>query len=125
MENTKSPTILVVEDDSSNIVYLTYMLKRLNIDYQSVYSGPEALNVIESINPTLMLIDISLTEEMSGIDLMKELNANDAFMNIPKIAMSAHITAETKDDYIGSGFTDCLKKPYTLDDLTYIINKYS
>ena len=124
MDNKTSSKILVVEDDNANIVYLSYMLKRLNVDYSTVPSGTDALRVINSINPALILIDISLAEEMSGIDLVKELNANNKYAKIPKIAMSAHITAENKDEYIGYGFSDYLKKPFSLEDLASIINKY-
>lgn len=124
MDNNASSKILVVEDDNANIVYLAYMLKKLNVDYTTVPSGIDALRVINDFNPALVLIDISLTEDMSGIDLVKELNADDKYAKIPKIAMSAHITAENKDEYIGYGFSDCLKKPFSLEDLSAITDKY-
>ncbi len=116
--------ILIVEDDPANLVYLTFILKRLGVNYETASSGPEALEKLDSITPDIFLLDISLTEEMSGVDLVKILNKNKELAEIPKIAMSAHITSESKDDYIKSGFSDCLKKPYTIEDLSSIINNY-
>lgn len=62
--NNTNPKILVVEDETSIRKFICLNLKRNNWDTFEAESGEEALNIIDDINPDLVMLDVMLP----GID---------------------------------------------------------
>lgn len=116
--------ILIVEDDANSISYLSFLLKRLDIQYKIAPNGVSALKLLDERVPRCILMDISLGEGMSGFDLCGCVAETSGCEHIPIVAMSAHITEKTCQDYLKQGFTDCLKKPFSMSDLKKIVDKY-
>jgi two-component system cell cycle response regulator DivK len=65
-------TILVVDDNESNRVYLRELLEQQSYTILEAMSAKEALKVLESSHPSLILLDIMMPE-MSGLELSKLL----------------------------------------------------
>lgn len=107
--------VLIVEDDLIlNLLYESY-LERLGFDTEGelVY-GKTAIEAAKSLDPDLIVMDISLEGEIDGIDAMLEIRK---FSDVPVIYITGnsdpyHVERAKKTDYL-----DYLTKPIEFDDL--------
>jgi len=125
MPNDVKPAkkLLVLEDNPANTKYIEFLLKKLGYKYISIDSGTKALAEIESIQPDGMLIDISLSEEMDGIEFLKQVRKIAGFEDTPAIAVTAHAMKGMHEDFLKHGFNDYLSKPFTVKGLAEIIER--
>ena len=66
--------VLVVENDKNTISDLNTILSKLGHDIISVTSnGNEAIKLAGDLNPDLVLINIKLRGEMSGVEAAKQI----------------------------------------------------
>lgn len=87
--------ILVVEDESIVAKDIQVCLKRLGYEVVAVVpSGEEAVVKADELNPDLVMMDIMLKGEMSGIDAA---NAIRKKANIPVIFLTAYTDRDTVD----------------------------
>ena len=64
--------VLVIEDNAVLSLTLEVMLKKMGFnDIRKAYSAEEALSVIDEFKPELMLVDINLESDLTGIDVVK------------------------------------------------------
>lgn len=112
-------TILVVEDDEGvgNFLVQAFLLES---PYQAmlVTDGSQALKAVESLKPSLFLLDYQLPH-MNGIELYDQLHASKELEDIPAIIMSANPPLrEARERKI-----TCIRKPIELDELLRTIEK--
>ncbi|MDP2301387.1 MAG: PAS domain S-box protein [Ignavibacteria bacterium] len=109
-EKTK-PSILVVEDDGINQLYLKSVLLH---DYDIVIAADadKALKAYESNDFDLILMDISLRGGMNGLELTKLIRAGSKNPNIPIIAITGHAFPEDRQKTAEAGCNDYLSKPF-------------
>ena len=101
--------ILIVDDIPSNIKTLNSLLK-LNYDINVATSGEEALSVVTSNPPDLILLDIVMPG-MDGYELCRQLKDEKKTKKIPIIFVSAK--GEVSDEQKGFelGAVDYITKP--------------
>jgi two-component system cell cycle response regulator len=99
-EVMRSETILVVDDDEAALNFCCDLLSRDGYAVLRAQSGPEALEICdrESHRISLTLVDVVMPE-MTGIDLIKRLEATDRSR---KIALMSGYSPEEVDRLIGS-----------------------
>ncbi len=99
MVNDK-PTILVVDDDLTNIQVGIRMLKEVG-EYQMIFatSGAQALERVKEHDFDLILLDI-LMQPMDGFEVCRRLKADKATRHIPVV----FLTARTDSDSLIQGF---------------------
>lgn len=106
---TERPTLLVVDDEPTNL----QVLKNILADqYRLLFArdGERALALAQSEQPDLMLLDVMMPE-LSGYDVCQRLKANSATANIPIIFVTAlsHVDDEARGFELGA--VDYLTKP--------------
>lgn len=115
--------ILHIEDDTCvrDLVnkFLTYH------GYQVIQAedGPSGLRLIGQLKPPLVLMDIDLPR-MNGLEVMKQIKADDQLNHIPVIACTGSATANNRADYLAAGFVALLPKPTSLAELMRMVNSY-
>lgn len=87
-------TVLIVEDDPMIAEDLFGIVKKLGFEpYEPCYSKEDALQFLKSgKTPSLVLLDINLNGEESGMDIGKHLNEE---LNIPFIYVTSYSDAPT------------------------------
>ena len=82
--------ILIIEDNKTNMVLLEHMLNSTNVNLQLCKNSKEFHEYIDhnALSFDLILMDISLNEMVSGIDLANYLK--DKNINIPVIFQTAY-----------------------------------
>lgn len=75
------------------------------------------------LKPGLILMDLSLPE-MNGWEATRALKANPALARIPVVAITAHAMVGDRETALAAGCAECLTKPYELDDLIALVERY-
>jgi len=122
-EKQKVVKLLVLEDNPANIKYMEYLLRKLGFDFTSIESGTKALAQIDEINPDGMLIDISLSEGMNGVEFLDNVRKQTRFKKTPAIAVTAHAMKGMQEQFLTQGFNDYLSKPFTIKSLAEVLNR--
>lgn len=120
MERLK--TILFVDDNRDNLDLIVRMLKKENYNIIPVRWASDALEILNKSTIDLLVLDISLPE-ISGIDLLKLIHAQDKWKNIPAIALSANPVYTYGSLCINAGFKLYLSKPITRAELLNGVNR--
>ncbi len=119
----KGRRILLVEDDPINISTITDMLGTLEIEVVSTENGKDAIELIQSNKPDLILMDIRIPG-MDGFSVTEKLRATPEFANIPIIALTACADQDSREQCIAAGCTDFLTKPVKFKTLSLAIKQH-
>ncbi len=106
----KKFSVLVVEDDPENLRFLTTLLSKY-FNVISCRTESEFFNLIISNRFDVVLMDISLSAEKSGLSLIKSFRQIPLFKAIPVICLSAHISESDKSEALEAGANCYLTKP--------------
>ncbi len=102
--------ILIVDDD----IYINSMLEEVlmkeGYKVSHAYSGTEAVLVLSSCKPDLILLDLMLPG-LSGEDVLSKING------IPVIVVSAKADVKDKVSLLLNGAVDYITKPFDIDEL--------
>lgn len=103
--------ILIVDDSPQNIKVLGTILKDEGYQINVAQDGKQALEMVEKVPPTLILLDIMMPV-MNGYETCKKLKENPESKDIPIIFLSSKI--EPKDVVTGFdiGGADYITKPF-------------
>ena len=61
---------------------------------------------------------------IDGIQATSQIRSNEKFKDLPIVGLSAAIAAEDREKSLRSGMNDYLVKPFELNELAEIIQKY-
>ncbi len=114
-------TILVVEDEKDVRNILTEIVSMLGYNYDMASDGIEAWYKIQNSGYDLIITDFGLPH-MDGLELVGKVR--NSGIKTPVILM-AGIDMKCKKKDLGR-FADCvyIEKPFTIDDIKSIINKF-
>jgi len=109
-----TPTILVVEDESSIASFVSLYLKNAGYIVRTAPNGNEALALAASENPALIVLDLMLPD-IDGIEVLKRLNSAGA--KVPIIFLTAKDATEDKVHGLTIGGDDYVTKPFSIEEL--------
>ncbi len=117
-------TVMVVDDDQDNLLLIGYQVSLLiNCSVISASDGSTAIAMAQQFQPCLILLDVMLPD-MDGLNVVRQLKQDPKTQHIPVIAVSAIAQSQEIERAIEAGFDDYLSKPYELEDLESLINRY-
>lgn len=123
-KSLNQPIVLAVDDNLDNLVLLEFQLAAvIDCAVVTATTGEAALHIAEHGQPDLILLDI-LLPDISGIEVAQRLKQSPTTAQIPIVALTALARNEDRDRILDSGCTDCLTKPYDLDDLQIVVNHH-
>ncbi len=114
--------VLVVDDDTDTLDFLTIVLEQHGAKVTSVASVKEALEALKQLQPDVLISDIGMPQE-DGYGLISKVRAFEAErgLNIPAIAMTAYTSAEEHLRAISAGFAAHLAKPVQPAELISVV----
>jgi CheY-like chemotaxis protein len=121
----KKPHILLVEDNSANVLIATLYLESLHCTYDTASSGAEALQKFMENDYALILMDVQM-QDMDGYEAtrhIRNMGTRNA-QTIPIIAVTAHAMTGDKEKCFSAGMTDYITKPLRPENLQEKLNKY-
>ena len=121
-ENWSGKTILVVEDDLMNFLYIEALLKRTNVRLIRAKNGEDAVE-ITLLHPeiSLILMDLRLPF-MDGYRVVREIRKQNH--DIPIVATTASSMANEEQRSLDAGCNAFITKPLDSDELYKTIRRY-
>src|SRR4051795_9579080 len=106
--SSKPQTVLVVEDESSIASFVAAYLKNAGYTVRTTASGNEALKLVESAKPALVVLDLMLPD-IDGVEVCKRIRQHG---DLPVLMLTAR--DEDVDKIIGLevGADDYMTKPF-------------
>lgn len=133
INSTDNPIrILLTEDNEINSMVAANMLQRLNCQIEIASTGRQALQIWQTAIKTkkyydLILMDVQMPE-MDGFETTQWIRHYEKEYNIttptPIIAVTANAMKEDKERCLTAGMNDYLAKPFGIDQLSALLNKY-
>ena len=105
--------VLIVEDEQSISNFISMILTANGYDTIIVRSGEEALTMISSHCPDLIVLDLGLPD-MDGLDILRQIRSWSA---LPVVVVSARSHEQDKVSALDLGADDYLTKPFGTDEL--------
>lgn len=116
--------LLIVEDDKYLASAYRVKLTKAGFEVQNAYDGEEALQVMTTYTPDLILLDIVMPKK-DGFATLEEIRQNPSWKNIPVIITSNLGQKEDIDKGMNLGATDFIvKSDLSLNDLITKINGF-
>jgi len=115
-QKVDTKTVLIVDDDPTNIRLLTSMLKIDGYHIIEAQNGKEALESLYSKNPDLILLDIMMPG-MNGFEVCRALKQDKEQMMVPVIMVTALQEKEDRIKAIEAGADDFISKPVDKTEL--------
>ena len=109
-------TVLIVDDIPVNIILLKTMLARTNVKILTAVNGQEALDLVRSLKPQVVLLDIQMPV-MNGLEVLKKIKSDPKLKDIAVIMVSAYTSAEDIEQSMNLGASGFIKKPVIMDIL--------
>lgn len=114
--------ILYVEDNPANVYLVKRVARAGQHEVINYVDGGRVLRDFGQINPDLVLMDIQLVGEMSGIDVVKKLRSEGH--SVPIIAVTAYAMMGDRDRCLEAGCDDYMAKPLPIPQLMEMFSKY-
>lgn len=116
--------ILVVEDDHFLLSAYKVKFSKKGFDVKTATDGQDALSVLESFEPDLILLDLVMPR-LDGFETLKKLKENDKLKKIPVIVASNLGQKDDLDKAMALGANDyIIKSNISLDKIIEKINRH-
>jgi two-component system cell cycle response regulator DivK len=106
-------TVLIVEDNELNMKLFNDLLEAHGYQTLKTANGVEAVELSRAHRPDLILMDIQLPE-VSGLDVIRWLKADDDLKDIPVVAITAFAMKGDEERIRGGGCEAYLSKPISV-----------
>ena len=110
-EIEKKTKVLVADDDKNVITIIRDFLPSDSYEILEASNGKEALGVIFSNSPDILILDIMMPD-MDGYRVCEELKEHDSTKNLPIIILSAKTSVDDKLKAMDLGIDDYIIKPF-------------
>lgn len=118
--SSRSPSadeqILLVDDDPASLQVLVATLEGCGYRLLVANSGVNALQILERVKPSLILLDVVMPE-MDGFEVCRQLKASPELASIPVIFLSGLDHSADKVRGLQLGAVDFVTKPYQPDEV--------
>ncbi len=120
MTTTESRRVLVVEDDASSRMTISFALKDIGYTVLEAGSAEDGLRLLMEKSPAVVISDIRLSG-MSGIELLKKVK--EIRPNIQVLLITAYGTIEDAVRAMNLGAENYLTKPINMEELELIVKR--
>jgi signal transduction histidine kinase/CheY-like chemotaxis protein len=118
--------ILAAEDNRTNQLVLSKMLKDLAVEVSFAANGREAVEMFAEIRPDIVFMDISMPE-MDGKEatrLIRAREASEGSAHTPVVALTAHAMDSDRVEILEAGLDRHLTKPLKKSAILEVLGSY-
>src|SRR6476661_9971695 len=112
--------VLVVDDEENLRLVLRTLLKRQGYEVETAESGEQALSLVDTFGPDVILTDVRMPK-MGGLDLLATLRAKGNEATV--IVMSAYGNVDLALEAMKAGAYDYVSKPFKPDEVLLVLKK--
>jgi DNA-binding response OmpR family regulator len=111
--------ILIIDDEKPLAEMVGAILHKNKIEFDIVFNGADAVEMIAVQNYDLIILDIMLPK-LNGYEVIKKIRGKQIIT--PVLMLSAKSETEDKVDGLNLGADDYLTKPFAMEELLARIN---
>jgi two-component system, cell cycle response regulator DivK len=116
-DNVQEWSVLIIDDHPDNIMVAQTTLEFHDAAVHIASNGAEALKLLDTLAPTVILLDLSMPV-MNGWEVLDHIKTNRADLaEIPVIAVTAHAMQGDREKALNAGFDGYIAKPYDIHTL--------
>jgi CheY-like chemotaxis protein len=115
--------ILIVDDNALNLKLAHVLLMGEGYDVRTATDAEEALDVLKTYRPRVILMDIQLPG-MDGLELTRRLKADPATREITIIGLTAYAMRGDQEKILAAGCDGYIAKPIDTRLLPELISHY-
>ncbi|EFL50136.1 response regulator receiver and Hpt phospho transfer protein [Solidesulfovibrio fructosivorans JJ]] len=123
-----SLSVLVVDDNDINQLYMQHLLRKLGHEAVAAYDGRQALDALASQRFDIILMDVQLPDN-NGLDLTRIIRDGKAGTanapDIPILATTAFALSDDRARCLEAGMNDHLPKPLRAETLRQALEDWS
>lgn len=113
----KTAKIMIVDDEPLNVMTFRQHLKMEGYEnFVTTSNAREALPLLRSERPDVMLLDIRMPE-ISGLDILRVIGLDPQLQHIPVLILTAASDPTTRKQALDLGASDFLQKPIDPSEL--------
>jgi CheY-like chemotaxis protein len=116
------PLLLLVDDDSFQRQLLRRMLHGLPLDLIFASNGNEALTMLRSHRPDIVLMDVALPD-INGVEVIRRIRIVPALARTPVIFITGNSTKLVVAESLHVGAEDFMAKPFSRTRLLASISR--
>jgi len=117
-------TILYVEDNPDNRMLVRRILLSEDYALLEATNATEALEVLKTAKPDLILMDINMPD-MDGYTLTAKIKKMPGFEKLPILALTANVMRGDKEKVLEAGCDGYIQKPIDFDELLREVERYT
>ncbi len=114
--DTSNNHILIVDDNPKNLQVTGQVLKNEGYLISLATSGKQALDLLNSVLPGLILLDVMMPE-LDGLDVCRLIKSKERLKDIPVIFLTAKNQTEDLLEGFKAGGVDYVTKPFHMEEL--------
>jgi PleD family two-component response regulator len=115
--------ILIIDDNTANILLLSKMLKIAGYNnIKTLTDSREILDILYAYIPHLILLDFRMPF-IDGLEVINKLSSVKDYSNIPIIMVSAENDKEYYEKALANGAIDFITKPFNYNDIIFKLEK--
>ncbi len=116
-------TILVIEDNPTNLYLVTFILEKCGYRVVPAHDGQSGIQLAREIAPDLILLDIQLPG-MDGYAVARELRHDEELRRIPIVAVTSYAMAGDRERVLAAGCLGYIEKPINPGTFVTDIEQY-
>jgi DNA-binding response OmpR family regulator len=117
---SSSPRILICDDEPSLRELMRIALDG-GYDFEDAATAREALDRARARPPDLLLLDVMMPGPQTGLDVLRELRADEKLADTPVVMVSAFSSASDQTAALEAGADRFVPKPFDPDELAAIV----
>jgi two-component system, cell cycle response regulator DivK len=115
--------VLIVDDNRANLKLARVVLSLEGLDVRTALSAEEALTVLESFTPDLILMDLQLPG-IDGLQLTRQLKADPNRHHITVLAVTAYAMKGDMERALAAGCDGYISKPFDPPTLCSLVQHH-
>lgn len=119
-EKAEAAPILIVDDNPTNLKLARVILRGEGYDVRTAVDAEDALSVLETFRPRLILMDLQLPG-MDGLELTRRLKADPATRDIVILAFTAYAMKGDENRALYAGCDGYVTKPIEMQSFLSVL----
>jgi len=124
MGETEKKVILVVDDNDDVRRLVKKVLEMSGYKVLEAPDGEQALAIIDSVVPDLVLMDIRLPGPYDGLETTRRLREDARLQRVPVVALSASVLEPDRQRALTVGCNGFICKPIDIAELPKLVETY-
>ena len=109
-------TVLIVDDEPNILLSVEFLMQREGHEVLTASDGQEALDLLASSRPDLMILDVMMTRK-NGFEVCAEVRADPAFSDLPVLMLTAKGREAEMSKGMSLGADAYITKPFSTHEL--------